>query len=232
MDLRELSALGGFFALRTEAPAGTGGEGVPLARVYGGDLAPLTHRVDIVAARHTPPERRVAASIAQLGLAARLWSIALGAAALYGEVPDLDPARLYWSPDRTSPDDLVFTGSHTLPGTAAGIREAVRETHLLPLAEVLRRDTRISRQLLRGNEGSALAGAVRQIGEWGRAEGRSEVVDRAGALAAELFAHPALAGTVHGPAMRRNSCCLYYRAPRGGLCGDCVFDHPPRRPAG
>ncbi|WP_234009907.1 (2Fe-2S)-binding protein [Streptomyces sp. SA3_actF] len=26
-----------------------------------------------------------------------------------------------------------------------------------------------------------------------------------------------------GVAYRRNSCCLYYRTPRGTLCGDCVL---------
>jgi ferric iron reductase protein FhuF len=26
---------------------------------------------------------------------------------------------------------------------------------------------------------------------------------------------------------RRQSCCLYYRLPGGGLCGDCCFQRPP-----
>ena len=30
------------------------------------------------------------------------------------------------------------------------------------------------------------------------------------------------------PTGRRTTCCLYYRVPGGGLCGDCVFTHPPR----
>ncbi|MEO3973767.1 (2Fe-2S)-binding protein [Streptomyces sp. CAU 1734] len=254
MDLSELCLLGGFFALRTPdtsavapAPGGTaapelpGGArtgtpppagGVPLARVYAGDTAPLTRRVDIVAARHEPPERRVAASIAQLGLAARLWSIALGAAVLHSRIPDLDPARLHWYPDRTTPDDLWLSRADPLPATAAALREAVQSAHLDPLADALRRDTRISRQLLRGNSGSALAGAVRQIEEWARGAGRPDAAARARALAAEIFTGPPLAGTVHGPRMRRRSCCLYYRAPRGGLCGDCVFDRPPSRTGG
>ena len=28
---------------------------------------------------------------------------------------------------------------------------------------------------------------------------------------------------------RRRSCCLYYRVPGGGLCGDCCLDRPPGR---
>ncbi|WP_199808608.1 (2Fe-2S)-binding protein, partial [Streptomyces sp. NRRL S-146] len=54
--------------------------------------------------------------------------------------------------------------------------------------------------------------------------------DRARSLAAELLAHPLLtgAGTLDGTAFRRRSCCLYYRVPGGGVCGDCCFTRPPR----
>ncbi|MEU9609552.1 IucA/IucC family C-terminal-domain containing protein [Streptomyces sp. NPDC048057] len=218
----EVASVGGFFALRTGEPDG----GTPLAGIYGGDGAPLTLRVDLVATRLGARERRVAASIAHLGLAARLWSVALGSAALHGLVPVLDPERLYWTPDRSSPDDLVLTEVRSRPASVAAIRDVVQRDHLVPLATALRRDTRISPRLLWGNAGSALAGAVRELDTWAGARGRPEVVERARALAAGLFAHPDLAGTVRGPAMRRTSCCLYYRAG-GGLCGDCTFDAPP-----
>ncbi|MFE7130077.1 IucA/IucC family C-terminal-domain containing protein [Streptomyces sp. NPDC057638] len=225
MDLRELNTLGGFFALRT----GTEGTppGTPLARVYEGELTELTRRVDLVTERHNPSERRVAASIAQLGIAARLWSIALGAAALYRELPDLDPRALWWTADRSTPDDLVLTTVRSRPGTAANIRETVQENHLRPLSAALRTDTRISARLLWGNAGSALAAAVQQIDGWAFDHDRPEVARRAEALAAELFDHPDLRGTVEGPRRRRTSCCLYYRAPRGSLCGDCVFSGRP-----
>ncbi|WP_051745293.1 (2Fe-2S)-binding protein [Streptomyces scopuliridis] len=226
--LARVAAVGGFFALRTGAPAAGH---APLARVYAGDIAPLTARVDKVAARLRAPERRIGASVAQLGLAARLWSIALGGAVLADTVPDLDPRRLHWDPELTSPDDLLLTGPRALPGTAEAVREVVQYGHLVPLAEALRRDGRISPRLLWGNAGSALAGAVRELTVWGEANGRPEVAERAGALAAELFAHPDLRGTGDAVAgsFRRRSCCLYYRCPSGGLCGDCVFDRPPRR---
>ena len=228
MDLTELDAVGGFFALRTDP---SGGKGAPLARLYAGETAPLTSRIDTVAARLGTAERRVAASVAHLGLAARLWSIALGSAALHGEIPDLDPARLHWAPERSAPDDLWLTGSGSLSATAVTLREAVQYGHLVPLADALRQDTPVSRQLLWGNAGSALAGAVRMLADRARRGGRTAVGERAAALAAELLSHPDLAGTVRGPAMRRSTCCLYYRVPGGGLCGDCVFDRPPRRTA-
>ncbi|WP_046502129.1 IucA/IucC family C-terminal-domain containing protein [Streptomyces odonnellii] len=236
-DFALIASVGGFFALRTGAP---GPAHVPLASVYEGDHRPLTARVDTVAARLRAPERRIAASIAQLGLAARLWSVALGSAVLTGAVPGLDPRELRWDPDLTSPDDLVLTAdlatARTLPATAASVREVVQYGHLVPLSDALRREGRISPRLLWGNAGSALAGAVRELSRWGERNGRPEVAERAEALAAELFGHPDLRttgtsfpGTSPVGSFRRRSCCLYYRCPTGALCGDCVFDRPPPR---
>ncbi|MFJ6487372.1 (2Fe-2S)-binding protein [Streptomyces californicus] len=227
MDLALLASVGGFFALRATPVPGGGHQ--PLERLYAGANAPLTARVDKVAARLAAPERRVAASIAHLGLAARLWSLALGPAALLGRVPDLGPGLLHWDPSATSPDDLWLAGAAELPGTAAVIREQVQYGHLVPLAEAFRRDGNISPRLLWGNAGSALAGAVRELVAFARAQDRPDVAARARALAAELFDDEALrsTGAPHGPAFRRRSCCLYWRCPGGGLCGDCVFDSAP-----
>lgn len=227
VERTETESIGGFFATRTGEP---GPGHLPLSRLHAGDIAPLTARVDRVAARLRTPERRVAASIAHLGLAARLWSTALGPAALHGEFPDPAAGALYWDPELSSPDDLCWTRAGSLPGTVDSIREAVQFGHLVPLAEALRGDVRISRRLLWGNAGSALAGALREIHRWARERDRPEVADRATALTTGLLDHPDLSGTVRGAALRRTSCCLYYRCPGGGLCGDCAFDRPPRRP--
>ncbi|WP_436843362.1 (2Fe-2S)-binding protein [Streptomyces narbonensis] len=227
MDLMESGSVGGFFALRTTAPE-TGGEHRPLALLYAGEDGPLAARVDRVAARLRAPERRVGASVAHLGLAARLWSTALGPAALYGAFPGLAPGELHWDGALTSPDDLWWSGSDTRPATVDALREAVQESHLVPLHAALRRDGRISPRLLWGNAGSALAGALRELTRWARARDRPEVAERAAALVSGLLDHPDLVGTVRGPRLRRASCCLYYRCPGGGLCGDCVFDHAPR----
>ncbi|MFI8423994.1 IucA/IucC family C-terminal-domain containing protein [Streptomyces sp. NPDC085479] len=232
-EAAETASIGGFFALRTAPPpAGAErGDHRPLARLYAGedpdDDAPLHARVDRVAARLGAPERRVGASVAHLGLAARLWSTALGPAALYGRFPALDPADLHWDPALTSPDDLWWSGTGTRPGTVAALREAVQEAHLVPLHAAFARDGRISPRLLWGNAGSALAGALRELTRWARAHDRPEAAERAAALVQGLFDHPDLDRTVRGPALRRTSCCLYYRCPSGGLCGDCVFDHAP-----
>ncbi|WP_425588144.1 (2Fe-2S)-binding protein [Streptomyces prasinosporus] len=230
--LTALRRVGGFFVLRTAAA-------VPrlptLAQVYApqrpdahGDF--LASRVRAVAAALGTAEARVAASVAQQGLAARLWSVTLGCAALYGPVPDLDPRLLRWDPRGTAPDDLWLTGVRARPGDAATVADLVLHGHLEPLAAALRSRHRLAPGLLRGNAASALAGAARELGRWGRAHGRADVAARAAALAAELLAHPLLTGTgtLTGTAFRRRSCCLYYRVPGGGVCGDCCFPGPPR----
>ncbi|MFI6638414.1 IucA/IucC family C-terminal-domain containing protein [Streptomyces sp. NPDC050504] len=248
MDLVELTSVGGFFALRT---GGADAGRTTLAEVYEGGSAALRDRVAKVAGRTGAPEWRVAASIAHLGLAARLWSVALGSAALYGALPDLDPARLRWDPDATSPDDLFLVGSAAgggaardgapggvpeapeVPATVEALREGVQDRHLVPLARALRHEGNISERLLWGNAGSALAAAVGQLRTWARDHDRPEAGRRAAQLAHGLFAHPDLnaTGSLRAGAFRRNSCCLYYRCPKGGLCGDCAFDTPPGGPA-
>lgn len=231
--LSALRPLGGFFVLRTpgeqRAPLPT------LAQIYT-DTAPdvfddpLTFRVRKVAESLRTPERRVAASIAHQGLAARLWSVALGCAVLHGRTPDLDPGLLCWDADASAPDDLWLTTVRPLPGDAATVADVVVEGHLRPLAAALRARHRLAEGLLWGNAGSALGGAARELDRWARAHGRPDAAARAHALTTGLLAHPLLAGSGvrAGTAFRRRSCCLYYRVPGGGVCGDCCFTKPPR----
>ncbi|WP_413760015.1 (2Fe-2S)-binding protein [Streptomyces sp. MMBL 11-3] len=221
-------ALGGFFALRTGSPP------LPtLAQAYEGRVPdgtdPLVFRVRKVARALGTPEARVAVSIAQQGLAARLWSVALGAAVLHGRVPDLDPRLLRWDADGSAPEDLWLAEVRSLPGDAATVRRAVHDSHLEPLAAALRARHPVAAGLLRGNSASALTGAARQLGRWAAAHGRSDLAGRARALTAELLDHPDLrdCGTLDGTDFRRRSCCLYYRVPGGGVCGDCCFERPP-----
>ncbi|MCX4766813.1 (2Fe-2S)-binding protein [Streptomyces sp. NBC_01275] len=240
-DLAALRPLGGFFVLRTLR--GTAGDPPPvlptLAQVYAkvpetasSDVYrdSLTFRVRKVVRALRAPEERIGASVAQQGLAARLWSAALGCAVLYGRIPDLDPRLLRWDADGGAPDDLWLTEVRARPGDAATLAAAVLDGHLEPLSAALRARHPVAPGLLRGNAASALAGAARQLEQWARAHARPEVAARTRALTAELFAHPLLAdtGTLTGTAFRRRSCCLYYRAPGGGVCGDCCFTRPPR----
>ncbi|MCP9956384.1 (2Fe-2S)-binding protein [Streptomyces sudanensis] len=228
-ELRAVGGVGGFFVL-PGAPPGPGPY-APLALAYApGPDSPLAVRVARVAEALRTPEYRVAASLVQLGLAARLWSVTLGAAALHGVFPDVSPGTLHWDPARSAPDELWWPGTAARPGTVRELRDAVQYGHLVPLGEALRAAGPVSPRLLWGNAGSALGGAVREITRWSRRHGRPDAAGRAAELAAGLLDHPDLAGTLRGPAMRRRTCCLYYRCPGGGLCGDCVFDTPPGAP--
>jgi hypothetical protein len=236
-DLAALRPLGGFFVLRTGAaphPAPP-----TLAQAYenpGSEVYPnsVIFRVRKVADALRAPELRIAASVAQQGLAARLWSAALGCAVLYGRIPDLDARLVHWDPHASAPDDLWLTEVRPLPGDAASLAAVVLHGHLEPLVTALRTRYRVAPGLLRGNAASALTGAARQLSGWARANGRTDVAARTRTLTAELLEHPFLAdtGTLTGTAFRRRSCCLYYRVPGGGVCGDCCFTRPPRSSPG
>ncbi|MFC7981126.1 (2Fe-2S)-binding protein [Streptomyces sp. NPDC057336] len=242
--LTALRPLGGFFLLHASRPAPS--RPLPtLADAYApGDGAPgpsprprlatdpLGFRVRKVAAALRVPETRVAASVAQQGLAARLWSVTLGCAALHGRVPDLAPRLLHYDPDAAAPDDLWLSGVSPLPGDAGTIADTVLRAHLVPLTAAVHDRYRVATGLLWGNAASALAGAGRELDRWARRNGRTDTADRARALTAELLAHPLLAraGTLTGTAFRRRSCCLYYRVPGSGVCGDCCFSRPPEPP--
>ncbi|MBQ1094467.1 (2Fe-2S)-binding protein [Streptomyces sp. B93] len=235
-ELRALRPLGAYFVLRTVADLAHAPRPgpVPLAEAYGATTSDvyrdrLGFRVRKVARALSAPEERIAASVAQLGLAARLWSVALGSAAVYGRIPDLGPRLLGWDPDASAPDDLWLTEVRPLPGDAATVAAAVLDAHLEPLAAAVRSRHRVAAGLLWGNAASALTGAARRLDRWARAEGRPDVAARSGALTRRLLTDPRLAGTgtLTGTAFRRRSCCLYYRLPGGGLCGDCCFTRAP-----
>ncbi|MFF5142801.1 (2Fe-2S)-binding protein [Streptomyces sp. NPDC013157] len=257
--LAALRPLGGFFVLRTVRPAvgepdpARIGQSTTLAKAYEKLTSDvyrnaLTFRVDAVSRRLRTGEPRVAASIAHQGLAARLWSVALGCAVRYGRLPDLGPGLLHWDPGATAPDDLWLTEVRALPagtGPAApadpvvpadpavladAVVRVVVHGHLEPLGAALRDRYGLAAGLLWGNAGSALAGAARELDRWVRANKCADVAARTRTLADALFAHPLLSatGTRTGLAFRRRSCCLYYRVPGGGVCGDCCFTQPPR----
>jgi hypothetical protein len=208
---------GPFFVLDVVAP-GRPRTGSPLAELYGAagrfDLEEL---VDHHARRLRTSELRVAASLLFQGIAARLWSPVIGCVP-HGLVPDLDPAHLYWW--RASPLGLstdLPTGWVAADPTER-VAHTVLEANLRPLAHALRQVTRISEGLLWGNAASALVGTALVAGD-----------EAVRALAVRLLAREPLHGTVTtlpgaGPLrVQRRSCCLFYRVPDGGLCGDCAL---------
>ncbi|MEU7136327.1 (2Fe-2S)-binding protein [Streptomyces sp. NPDC046261] len=233
MRLRELADVGPFFALRTgDDPDGTGY--LPL-----GEEA-VRLRVETVAGRLGTTDRRVAASIAFQGIAGRLLSIALGSAVLTGRVPALADGDLRWHPARTAPDDLLLPAPAALApavdpaARAAQISAVVLHGLLVPLHHATRAVTPVSARLLWGNAASSLAGSLRVLHTWCLERDRPRDAGQALALTRALFQDPLLrdTGTLRrtrgGPVFERRTCCLYYRVPQGGMCGDCVLRHPPR----
>lgn len=218
--LAQLSAISAYFAVTT-GPPGTGWR--PVRQLYD-DAALLAEIVGHVQARIGAAERRVAASTFFFGVAARLWSIGLGALAGHALLLDLAPEHVLV---QETDGQLQLHIEHPVAWQADDavplLADMVLDSHLAPLAAALR--STVSEKLLRGNAASALLGAAR-------------VFDRAAAsrcgwrLALQLCQDARLTGAVifHRGGYRRTSCCLYYRtAPDAGLCGDCVL---PGKPGG
>jgi hypothetical protein len=219
-----VSALGPYFAVGTGTvpPA----DHQPLGRLLAtGPDAPLAVRIAEVAAKLRTDEPRVAASIAHLGLAARFWSVTLGMLAVGGVVPDFGLAHGRQLPD--GPLDLWLPAEAVRPvgaSAADDVHRAAVTGALAPLAVAVRAVAPVADGLLAGNAASALVGTVRML----QRQLPEPAHRQAAAVAGELLAREPLQGTLRADSLRRNSCCLYYRVPGGGLCGDCAFDRAPR----
>jgi len=252
--LRRLAALGPFFAVAAHPPPVRPDAAPPAPwRVFGeltADPALLRDRVDRVRAHLASAGRqpvaavelRVAASVAQLGLTARLLSPALALAALDGARPCLDPGALRWQPElggafplslpladlAPGPDPAPAPGVPAGTADPAGTVEAWADALLAgPVRELVRAVARLSvaEQILWGNVASAVDAAARVAG--------AALPARAARLRATadlLLDHPLLRAAHTADAgtgrFRRRNCCLIYRAApgrAGGLCGDCVL---------
>jgi ferric iron reductase protein FhuF len=230
--LDDVAAIGPFFAASANPAEVVDDSWRPLRELYS-DPEPLAARIRVVAEALGGAEPRVAASITYQGLAARLVSPVLAAASVHRLVPPWSPDTLHWRPSVTGPLPLWESGGpepHRRPEPAelpALVAEVLVQPHLEALAEAVRAAVSVSRRTLRGNAASAVVAAGAMV-----ARARPAAEGRAEALVAALLAAGPLvgAGTLTGRwAFRRKSCCLYYRVPGGGLCGDCVLTDRPAR---
>lgn len=194
----------------------------PVRRLYT-DIDLLGAIVDRVRTRINADERRVGVSTFYLGLAARLWSVGLGALAGHGVLPDLTGEQLLFHESGGQirlhiEHPMAWQGDNLEPLLA----DTVIDVHLAALTAALRELGPVSAGLLRGNSASGLLSA-------GRVFDRATGTDRGWQLARRLCADERLTGAVvfDGDGYRRTSCCLYYRTPGGGVCGDCVFTTKP-----
>ncbi|MEG3629949.1 (2Fe-2S)-binding protein [Streptomyces poriticola] len=227
--LADVSDVGPYFAVAA-GPRADAGLFRPLTALYT-DPAVLSAYVAEVGRRLDTVQRRVAASTLHIGIAARLWSVALATAALTGRVPDLSPDRLWWRTPDSGPIELWLPEPAALPeaDVADGLYGTVVGANLRPLGEALRRDCGLSAKVLPGNAASALLGAVRVLRDRRPAAPCPPLGPATALLAREPLASSGTHGTDPLTTYRRSSCCLYYRVRGGGYCGDCVLTGPGRR---
>jgi hypothetical protein len=184
-------------------------------------------------------EFRVAASVTQLGLCARLLSPVLGAAAAGWALP-VDTARARWVPALGGPFRLSLPETaagaasatpipgRTMPGTSVPGAGTAACLALLagPVTQITRavEAMAVSPRVLWGNVASAVSGATAMI-----AKARPDLAAPVSAAATAMLRYPALTGTYEGSpgaGFRRRNCCLIYRlSPPGtaSYCGDCVL---------
>lgn len=211
-ELSEVSSYGGFFALTVGGDA-TGWH--PVARSYADGYADL---IEATVTRYRTTELRIGASLAHLGHAARLWSPVLACVVGHGVIPDLtdlqradDGAQLRLPAPRGEPVER----DSPLPDL---LYRVIVQQHMEPLAVGLH--VKLAPGLLSGNIASALVGASKALLS-ARPDLRRPIV----ATTNDLLGIGCLAGsgelTNDDLDFRRNSCCLFYRLPGGGKCGDC-----------
>ncbi|WP_260636995.1 (2Fe-2S)-binding protein [Streptomyces angustmyceticus] len=238
----QVAALGPFFAFETHAadsqPAAPWRTLREVAREESGVLRERVGAVRAsLAARGGRPagavELRVAASVAHLGLVARVLSPVLGLTALYGppQPPTLDDLR--WHSGLGGAFALSLP-RETVTGTDTGGARAAEELLDGPVRELTDAFAAfsVSRRVLWGNVASAVHGAAAGIASAAPAPARP-----AHAAALLFLHHPRLrdAHTLDdapgspNTRFRRRSCCLIYRAApdaAGATCGDCVLVRP------
>jgi FhuF-like iron-sulfur protein len=152
--------------------------------------------------------RRVAASIGQLGLAARLLSPVLAAATRHQVLLDLGTG--YWQPPLTS----MVALSLSRPSQGAEPAALCRSVTAGPVAELtaaIGRLGSVSHRVLAGNLASAVNGAALQLGP------------ACYPAAAAMLAGVPSERHEAGPGFRRRSCCLRYRLAGAGYCDDCLL---------
>jgi FhuF-like iron-sulfur protein len=237
-----LAELGPYFAIQAHEPGSPRPRPwLPLAGLLR-EPAALTARIarvrDGLAAAGGRPasevEFRVAASVAQLGVTARLLAPVLGAEVLGGALR-IDPEQTWWVPELGGPFRLsVPAQALAAAGPAAGQRAGpagCREVLTGPVSDLVHAVAArsVSPLTLWGNVASAISGAAAMI-----AVARPDLARQARAAAAAALEFPALAGAGDGPpgtaGFRRRSCCLIYRlspGPGAALCGDCVLGTRP-----
>lgn len=162
---------------------------------------------------------RVAASVTQLGVGARLIAVALALTVDGADLPLLE--RFVFQDKLGGPYPLAVTAATGAPAAPRAWPSVVLEwAGPVTRAAVARHG--LSPRVAWGNVASAVAGAAKMIAAADRTAG-----ERAQVLAGQALGLPELAGTGSADAdgaYRRRSCCLIYRLYDDPMfCVDCVL---------
>ncbi len=173
-------------------------------------------------------ERRVAASLVVLGYAARLVGPPVAVLLCEGLLVDTRPAaiRFGFVPGRGF--RLALDPARGVAGPAGALaarwRRDVLDGHLTAVIAAVRADTPVAPALLWGNVASGMLGALAMLVRVGAAAPERCLDFATVALSGGPLSGTGEAGLSDGRlTFRRRSCCLYYRLPGGGYCGDCCF---------
>ncbi|MDT4986835.1 MAG: hypothetical protein QOI74_929 [Micromonosporaceae bacterium] len=197
------------------------------------DDADVAALIEAVGSWAGSAERRVAASLVVLGYSARIVGPAVSVLLRDGILLDLRPSnvRYRFDPGRGFVLDLVRAGGwrEAAAGGDSGSlfdhwTRVVVDSQLAPLVETVRSVVPVASALLWGNVAAGLAGALRTV-----AASAAVPPERCHAAGGRLLDRGPLRGsgelTLRGGQVDfvRTTCCLYYRLPGAGLCGDCVL---------
>jgi hypothetical protein len=141
-----------------------------------------------------------------------------------GCLPKMPADRLRWRRPGGEMIQLGLTADGGWEGNAEEliaqlVSDSSRE-HLRPLARALRSRVRIAEQVLRDNAASALVNGLLLLSEH-LGPGWKDLAARA---LAQPYLHDCGSLPDTGPVLVRRSCCLIYRAPPHGTCGDCPLN--------
>jgi hypothetical protein len=238
--LARLATFGPFFAIETHSSRTCGQRPwQPLGPLFSSAEA-LAPRIDgvrssLATAAGCPAgmiEFRVASSVAQLGLCARLIAPALGSTVL-GDPLSIDIMSAWWVPGLGGPFRLSLpdtavsapTGqtSHADTDEACAPMFRLLDTPIRSLVE-LTASMGVSRKLLWGNVASAINGAAAMI-----TATRPGLARETARVSAEVLRFSDLTGSYGGQpvtSFQRQSCCLIYRITKSTppeYCGDCIL---------
>lgn len=196
------------------------------------DPAPLGRRAAEVRAAlaagpgHPDVEPAVVASLVHLGLVGRLVAPVLGAGLITRVLPLAPAERVHLRLVGANPVPMaVDSSSAAAVDGPADLVPAFHDGWLLPMVVPFTAAVRdlwaVSQHVLDGNVVSAVASALRMA-----AIARPELGERSDEALDALLTSGSLRGMGRrrgDGSFERRSCCLFYRVPGAGTCGDCVL---------